>query len=98
MFYKLMLCEIHLLPADPGEHVSHLYEALKHEEEEHKATLKSITELENKHREELRDHVNKIIEENEEKLTAEIEKMRCLTWRLTHTRFFIVVYTSHLTV
>lgn len=61
---------------DPAEHVFALHRQLKEEEKSHKQTLKSISELDIKHQEELQKRIDQLLQENEEKLAAEIEKIR----------------------
>lgn len=61
---------------DPSEHVSDLHQNLQSEKYSHQQTRDLYKELEVRHQEELQSNVEKLLRENEEKLTAQIESVR----------------------
>ena len=62
--------------SDPSLHVSDLHQTLENERSSHQRTKSLFQDLEDRHQEELQSNIDKLLLENEEKLAAQIEKVR----------------------
>ena len=71
-----------MLVVDPSAHVSDLHQSLLSERSSHQRTQGLFEELEQRHQEELQSNVDKMLLENEEKLAAQLEKVRYNIYQL----------------